>query len=468
MRITAAVLMLLLGMGRVAHAEAPESPYTLQKEVLLPDLSQAELITLRLDESVYRAVPGSLESLQLRDASGEPIPYLVRKASTSKEETITRSWTASNRQLKPLPDNGLEITIKLAQDDPQPESLRIVTPLQNFEQRVQVLASNDGMEWTTVANDALIFDYSKYMDVRSDKIPLPAGMQRHFRIVVEDVTDEQESQLMELTKTLQGGDETQRNERTFIERRPFRIERIEFSHFAKITTADEPLTTTYPIAEWNILPGEDSRHSRVQITTAPVPLTDFRLQTSEKNFSRRAMVQTRNRNNPNSTWQTISTQTISRLEFKNVHQEHLTFSFSEARNNEYRIEIDNQDSPALNVTGVEALGNAYELIFLAGDDSQQQPEKSIYSLLASKENKPLHFDTAAIQTLLLKGFVPLEAKLGETIAAADLPSVPREEFKWSDLLNNKPVLFSAISVLVLALGWGLFKAAKRVDALPKE
>ena len=467
MRIIAAVL-LLLGLVRVALAETPAATYTLQRQVLVPEVSQTELVALRLDETVYNAVPGSLESLQLRNATGEAIPYLLRKASKSKEQTTTQSWAAANPMLKPLPENGLEITIVLGKDDPQPDGLRIITPLQNFEQRVQVLASTDGMDWAAITSDALIFDYSKYMDVRSDKISFPLGTQRHFRIVVQDVTAEQESQLLELTKTLQGVDEIQRTERAFIERRPFRIDRIEFSHSVTTTAAAEPLKAKYSVTNWTAEAGDDSRHTRVQITTSPVPLTEFKLQAGEKNFSRRASIQTRDSSKSNSTWRTLTTQTLSRLDFKNVKQEHLTLSFPETRNTEYRIEIDNQDSPGLKVTDVEAQGNAYELIFLVDEGSKQQPSTAVFSLYAHQVNKPLTLDTAAIETLLQQGFSPLVATLGEPIKDADLPPSPAHEFKWTDLLNNKPVLFSAIGLLVLALGWGLYTAAKRVDTLPKE
>src|SRR2546426_439852 len=66
------------------------------------------------------------------------------------------------------------------------------------------------------------------MDVGNHQLALPQNRYAHFRITIRDVTSNQESELLELTRRLQGGKETERVERTAVERRPFRIDRIDF------------------------------------------------------------------------------------------------------------------------------------------------------------------------------------------------------------------------------------------------
>jgi len=192
------------------------------------------------------------------------------------------------------------------------------------------------------------------------------------------------------------------------------------------------------------------------------------VQTSEKNFSRKASVQVRDMTGNREGWRNLTTATLSRIDFKNVNQESLTIHFPETRAMDFRLVIENQDSPALQVTGVEAQGNVYELVFLAGDSPADQAANAKYGLYGGDMFKPLQLDTAAIQSLVNQKLESLAASLGDAIKSPDIPTAPPSEFKWADLLNNKPVLFSVIGVLVLALGWGLFKAAQRVDELPKE
>ena len=92
----------------------------------------------------------------------------------------------------------------LADSDPQPNGLSLITPLKNFEQQVRVLTSTDGQLWEPPVAQTMIFDYSRFMDVRNDKVSFEPTARRHFRIIIDDVTAEQQSDLMELTRRLHG------------------------------------------------------------------------------------------------------------------------------------------------------------------------------------------------------------------------------------------------------------------------
>src|SRR5262249_26261559 len=149
---------------------------------------------------------------------------------------------------------GLEITVERDEDDkhPRPNGLSLITPLRNFEQRVRVYTSDDGKDWQPAGDEAVIFDYSRYMDVRSDSVPFPETARRHFRIVVDDVTAEQQSQLVALTRRLQGADETERTEQVVVDRRPFRIDRVEFWREAESDQATGDEKTSYPVSKHRV------------------------------------------------------------------------------------------------------------------------------------------------------------------------------------------------------------------------
>src|SRR4029079_11240310 len=123
-------------------------------------------------------------------------------------------------EVHPLEDGSLEIIVHLRDKDPQPQGLRLVTPLGSFDERVRMFTSADGTDWKTLGDEAVVFDYSQYIDARNDAIDFPVTTDRYFKIVIDHVTQELESQLKELTRRLRGDEETHRDETILIERRP--------------------------------------------------------------------------------------------------------------------------------------------------------------------------------------------------------------------------------------------------------
>jgi len=183
-------------------ALAAEPAFQFSKEIQSPALKQEELLAVPLDSDVFAATQEGLADVRVLDGEGNPVPYLLRQAQTTRARRVRKTWPARNFSARPLDDGGLEITVELDKDDPHPNGLTLVSPLTNFEQRVRVEASADGEQWEPAGNETLIFDYSRYMDVRRDGVSFPETAKRHFRIVIDDVTVEQESELLALTRRL--------------------------------------------------------------------------------------------------------------------------------------------------------------------------------------------------------------------------------------------------------------------------
>ncbi|HEY2251028.1 MAG TPA: hypothetical protein VGH74_08200, partial [Planctomycetaceae bacterium] len=206
-----------------------ESQFQFAQDVKAPPRQQEELLSIVLDTDVFAATQDSLADVRLIDGQGKPIPYLLRKVQTTRARAARTAWPAVQLTAKPLDNGGLEITVTFDEDDkrPHPNGLSIISPLRNFEQRVRVYTSADGQEWEPAGEEAVIFDYSRYIDVRNNDVPFRETSRRHFRIVIDDVTAEQQSELMALTRRLRGADETERTESVTVDRRPFRIDRID-------------------------------------------------------------------------------------------------------------------------------------------------------------------------------------------------------------------------------------------------
>lgn len=439
-------------------AEAAEPRPRQARDIELPARTQEELVAVPLDADVYAAALPNLADVRILDAAGREVGFLLRAAPTTTSRRVRRTWTPRQRSLRPLPGEGLEITLQLEESDPVPEGLRLVTPLTNFEQHVQVSTSADGVAWTPLT-ESLLFDYSRYMDVRNTAVKLPRTVHRFFRIVVAQINAEQESELLELTRHLQGNRETERSERVRIDRRPFRIDRVEFWTEQAEERSAAIQTTEYPLAGFTVTEDAETKTTRVLIETRTPPLTSFTLQTPDRNFSRAARLEVEQLLGPQSRWRTLSTGQFVRLDFRTLSTSELTLEFPETRAERYRLVIENRDSPPLTIQGITARGPVHEVLFLAAPEST-------YRLACGGEGwSPPSYDTAAIQAALRVKAVPLAASLR---AQAELVASPPGGVgqSWRRWINDPWVLTGVIVVLAAALGWGLYQAARRVDQVP--
>ena len=395
----------------------------------------------------------SFEDLRVLDDDGESVPFLIQVERESRTRKSRKTWTANNPTARPLEDDGLEILIVLDEDAPVPDGIRLVSPLRNFEQRVRVYSSKDGNAWEPLGDESVIFDYSRYMDVRSDSVAFAASDQRHFRVVIDAATSGQESRLLELTRRLRGSEEAERVEKITVDRRPFRIERIEFWKEEQEERWAGDKTKAYPITNFRIEENPEDQQTIVFVETPRAPLTAIQLETSTRNFSRRVNVANEETRGKQSNWQTLSDEVLSRIDFRDLQRQELEISFPEARRETYRVVIHNRDSPPLQITGMQTEGPVYQLLFLA---SQGNGYRLVYG---SETAESPHYDTASIQAVLNAGFAPATAELGEQ---QDLGG-PAADTTLLDQLRNPKLLIGLIVILVAVLGLTLYSAVQRLD-----
>ncbi len=439
----------------VSSCPAGEAEFRFSRAVTTPSLSQDELLAVTLDTDIFAATEAGLPDMRMLNGKGEAVPFLMRKAQTTRAATVRKTWTARQPAARPLDDGGLEIIVELEEDDPDPNGLTIVSRLKNFEQRVRVFSSISGDDWRAAGEETVIFDYSRFMDVRRDSVRFKDSPDRHFRIVIDNVTAQQESELLALTRRLRGDEETGREERVTIQRRPFRIERIEFWRETEQERSTGNKKTEYPVSETSVEQDTEKQQTLVLVETSREPLTSLELQMDARNFSRRVAVEVEEKRGVQTSWRQIGASTLSRIDFKGLKEEELAVKFPETRRDVYRLVIDNRDSPPLKVSGIVARGDVYEVLFLASPATRYQ------LVYGSKDAEPPQYDTAAIRQVLGEGFKPAQATLGAQTAGE--PAAMR----WSDLFNNRPLLFGLIALLVVVFAWGLYQAVKRFESLPR-
>jgi hypothetical protein len=453
------LIMLFLACGFAASTRAADDRYS--KPIDLPEITGEELVAVPLDSDIYAASSPDFPDLRLVTADKKEVAYVVRRAQAKRTRTERQVWDATDLALKPLDDGGLEITFRSNLDrHPQPpQGIVFHSPLRNFEHHVKIEASTDGENWQTLVEDGLIFDYSQFMDVRNLNVDLQVpedDKPSYYRITIADVTQEQQSQLLELSRNVQGGAETDRTEKTVINRQPFRIDNIELWHDKVVRDVSVDAEDEYPIELFKIETDDKTKQTNIFLTSQREPLTEITLEIPDRNFSRNARIEIPVDSGANRSWVMIATAPLSRLDFRTLKRESLTLSFPETRSEEYRVVIENRDSPPLDITAAKARGHVYQIVFLADSAGK-------YEINYGGKLRAPNYDTAVLDATLRRDFQPLAATLGPQSITEMLPE-PAKPF-LERMLNDAWLLSLLIGVLVLILAFGLYRATRNLDQL---
>jgi hypothetical protein len=429
--------------------------------------AEEQIAAVTLDAETYAATRSGLADLRIFDAQDAEAPYLMERMTETRREQVRRPCAGRVVSLDEKEGGRIEIRLRLDDKAPAAEGLTIRTPLRDYQRRVRVFGSEDeGTTWRPLGGEALIFDYSRFMDIGNSEIPLAENRDRQFRVVVDQVTDQQQSPFVQLTRELRGGVERKRIEQTVVEHRALRIERIDFWSHDWQDTERQDRKADYPVVGFDVEQLPKDKLTRVRVRTHREPLTSLTLATSSRNFSRQAEVQTpvpaEGPDRDTVVWRTIGTATVQLLDFRGFHRQQLTVGFPQQRQAEYRLVIHNEDSPPLDVTGVTAEGDVYRVVFLA------QPGKSYRAFFGSPDLPEPHYDTAAVlgplRSLSPSNQEAVEAKLGpqRNNPAFRAGSAPR------NYLNSPWILGGAIVLMVAVLAWALFRAGRRIEQMPGE
>jgi hypothetical protein len=453
------LIALLIACGLAATTHAADQRYA--KPITLPEITGEELVAVPLDSDIYAASSPDFPDLRVVTADDKEVAYVIRRAQAKRTRTERQAWNVTDLQLNRLEDGGLEITFRsdLERHPQPPQGIAFQTPLINFEHHVKIEASVDGENWQTLVEDGIIFDYSQFMDVRNLNVDLkvPADEKpSYYRVTIADVTQEQESQLLELSRNMQGDAEKDRTERTVINRQPFRIDSIMLWNDKVVRDVSVEAEADYPVELFKIETDDKSKQTHIYLTSQREPLTEITLETPDRNFSRNARVEIPVDAGVNRSWVMIATAPLSRLDFRTLKRESLTFEIPETRAEEYRIVIENRDSPPLEITAAKARGHVYQAVLLANAAGK-------YEVNYGGSLRAPNYDTAMLDATIRRDFQPVIATLGPQSVTEMLPEPTKP---WLErMLNDTWLLSMLIGVLVLILSAGLYRATRNLDQL---
>ena len=216
----------------------------------------------------------------------------------------------------------------------------------------------------------MIFDYSRFMDIRNRDVALPANQYRQFKIVVDQELDDRESPLRELIRGVkrQGWQEGN-SRRDHPESCAPRFVSTASTSGVRSRTRAAPSPRTSPIRATGFRVEHDAKEklSRVEIESRREPLTSLSIATSSRNFSRKARVLVPVERGVRTEWVEVGRGTVVNIQFRAFHRAELRVDFPEQRQEHYRLEIENADNPPLEITAVDAEGPGYRLVFLRSE-----------------------------------------------------------------------------------------------------
>lgn len=420
--------------------------------------SGEELLAVRLDAEVHAATRDGWPDLRVFDDQGQETPFVLDSATRETYRTQTVTCRSKIASLQETPDGGLLVVVELEKDELTPTSIVIHSPLRDFERRVEVSGSADGKDWKPLGPQSLVYDYTRFADVRNETITIPQNDCRKFRLAIEHVTDEMQSPLTELSRRFHDGREIERIDRTMMAKRPFRMDRIELRREASREVSREPVETTFSALAFHAAQDAKDKTTVIDVQTRREPIGAFVLETKSRNVSRRASVAAIEAKDKQVS---LGAGTLCVLDFKSVRRDDRTIRFPTSRFRDYRIVVRNEDSPALDITDINATGPALQAVFLA------QAGRTYRLVYGSQHVAKPVYDAAAVLPAIRSGQALTEARLGPQMGNLDFridaPTKPVEP--WID---HPAVLLTVVAIMVAVLSWGLFFVAKKVEHLPKE
>ena len=418
-------------------------------------LSQQELVAIDLDGHMWKAI-GTVEiDLRVADQDGRAVPHLMRRAGI-RESRLVRDLRASRIDaLSDLEGNQIELRVSLEKHAEGVNVISFVTPLKDFDKSLTVWGiAADGSE-SMIVEQARIYDYSRFADVRTTDVVLPEDSTafRAFRVQVNDSVDEAQLPLRSETRHFEGKEVTHRQEHTRVLTRPFRMDAIRLYRQRLVEVGMVPRVERQSFASLVFRQEQDPVATVIEIEHDGSPLTALALACTDKNFSRHAKVEIPIRRDGRETWRQIATGQLSRISFRNFLHASLHLSFPETRSQRFRLTLFDHDNPPLQELSLSGEGPVWQAVFLADPDNT-------YSIYYGAESppQPPRYDLTPLERLLRQEHEPTTRTLA--------PAEPNPHFRKPGFLAGETttrLLFAfAILVMVAVLAAGLYRASRQI------
>ena len=419
-----------------------------------PSGKDSDILKIVLDSDIYDSVSANFADIRLTDGKNAETPFIV-KQDTVNETQITQVYhSAKIISLTRLDDNRIDICVEIPGDSRDITGLVLKTPSKNFEKQADVYGSSNMKTWKMMAEDQSIFDYSEVVGLSNTTLRFSGPDFKYYNISIANFAENRKSPGSELiTEKRQGGDFSQ------IEKITVNTEMLRIDEIGSLTKSEREAvrknrTQEYPVSEFSCRDAKDE--TEIFISTKKEPLTLFTLETESNNFSRAVSV---DGSNDKKDWLNLTcSEKITKIDISGYRETDLKISIPESRFKYYRIKVSNGNAPPVKLSKVYAYGNIYCLELI---NPKTSGGLSVYY---GGTNIPLPaYDIREILDKLRNPSYS-EIKLGEQREnTLYKPGTGARTF-----LDSKILFTSIILLMVLILGWVLYKGFRKIDTMNPE
>ena len=338
--------------------------FTYYKQAVAPSAIENEIGAITLDDDLYRNTDNSFANLRIFDENNDPVPYLIRTQKVNKKVLSRYPVPLTTLAFEELPDNRINIVLENKNRKSVPSELIIQTPNKNFEKRVSLYGSNDKEKWELIAEDQLIFDYSKFIDLRNTRISFKEAPFRYFKISINNASEALKSPFSQIF-TKYSKEQIQETYEEYIQYEgALRIDKVSFLGKKEQVVYGKERLLKYPLKITKTSLIQDDKISEIYLSSDRHPLKKLVLDVKSNNFKRKVIVEAVDDLNENSNWSRISSAEIFDMTAGQFHKKKFEIDLPRVcRYLQYRLKIINQDNMPIDVASARGEGPIHEILF---------------------------------------------------------------------------------------------------------
>lgn len=410
--------------------------------------NDSDILKIILDSDIYAAVSANFADIRLTVAKNSETPFIVKQDTVNETQIYDVYHAAKIISLAKLDANRIDICVEIPENVKVISGLVLKTPTRNFEKQAEVSGSSDMKDWKRIVEGQTIFDYSEIVGLSNTALRFSGTGFKYYKISIANFAENRKSPRSELiTEKRHGGDFQ-------IEKLTINTEPLKIDGICHLTRSEKEIvrknkTQEYPVSEFSCK--DDKDETQISLSTKSEPLTMFSLQAESNNFSRAVSVEG---SNDKKDWRTLTgSGKITRIDISGYKETDLNISIPESRFKHYRIKVSNGNAPPVKFSAVHASGNIYYLELI---NPKTSGALSVY-YCGTKIPLP-SYDISEILDKL-KNPSCAEIKLG---FQKENPNY-KPGFGDQPFLDSKILFTSVIVLMVLILGWALYKSFRKID-----
>ena len=392
-----------------------------------------------------------MADIRLLDDRGIEVPFVIRRERGEETVMVEKPVPTERIAGQVEPGEWIELIERISGDmQIRPNAVTIRTPLRNFEKDVDIEAGPDGVQWESLVSAAVIYDYSRYTDLRRVQIEFPETEHRYFRIRIRNISELKESPLMQISRGVSDSETVDAVQKT-ITREDFRVESLQFSSRCSETRPTDDLKRTFQVTDFTLNRDETTHQTVLEAVTHRVPVTGLGIVTPDDNFSRRVRVEGLSAGK----WTRVAKGSLASIRIAGTRRDQLHIDLpGESRLERLRLIIEDGDNQPIGISGFDIQYNSRQIAFL-----QQSGRQYLVFYGSSTAEPPVYDLDEVIATASSNAIV--RAMTGPGTANPDYSG----STEIASFLRGGLLIWIAGAMAVGVLGWLIVVAMKKTEAM---